>query len=428
MGKITMLNKAFLAAVLVLTAATAAAGLVLASCRQNQTANVPSKELNIAYSGTPQPHEKDFIVDVFAKNFEDKYGVKVNVEFVSQADCIALIEREQGAKKIETDVVFVDTANMAPYVNGDWMADLNGMLYAGSTFTAMYDGITNRGGMRFFIPACFDIYVLAANTEALKYLPPGLSEQDVVDGITWEQYAQWAVNIARGEGIGKTMMPTKEEGSQLLYPMAGMGMAYGGSFPDFTSAGFKNALGIIAAMAKENAFYPKQDQYTAPTDPMRNGEVWLTFAHMSPIGVAYVEARNRWLIGAAPTGLRGAGSTSGAWCWGVQKGAPHADLAATWIEYVTSPHVNYQMCSRLSFLSPIKEIAPLLGTDDAVMIAGNKMLTNTVISGVPSTLYRDWNAVKSLYHEVFNQTVNAGQIPSAAFLLDIDARCQALKN
>ena len=401
--------------------------LVFSSCKKQQE-NAPSKELNIIYSGTPQPHERDFIINVFAKNFEDKFDVKVNVEFLTQAECIRKIENEQNDKKIETDVVFVDTANMAPYVNGHWMMNIKSMLHSGSTFTAMYDGITNRGPERYFIPACFDIYVLAANIEALKYLPAGLSRQDVIDGITWEQYTEWAVNIARGEGIGKTMMPAKEEGSQLLYPMAGMGMAYGGSFPDFTSVGFKNALRIIAELAAENAFYPNQANYTAPTDPMRNGDVWLTFAHISPIGIAFDEARSQWVIGAAPTGFRGAGSTSGAWCWGVQKGTPHADLAAIWIDYVTTPHVNYQMCSRLSFLSPIREIAPLLRTDDAVMIAGNKMLTNTVISGVPSTRYKNWDAVKLLYHEAFNLTVNTKQVPSDAFLRDLDIKCQALRN
>jgi multiple sugar transport system substrate-binding protein len=85
------------------------------------------------------------------------------------------------------------------------------------------------------------------------------------------------------------------------------------------------------------------------------------------------------------------------------------------------------MCSRLSFLSPIREIAPLLGSDDAVMIAGSKMLANTIISGVPSTQYSDWNAVKLLYHEAFDQTVKTKQAPSDAFLRDLEARCQALK-
>jgi multiple sugar transport system substrate-binding protein len=411
----------------VLIFALALTGVVFAG-GQRQESSSGSKVLNIAYSGTPQPHEKEYIIDVFVKNFEAKHGVKVNVEFVTQADCIKKIESEQSTKNVISDIVYTDTANLGPYVNGGWMQNITGMIHAGSTYTTMYDGTTNKDGARYFIPNGFDIYILAANVDALKYLPSGLTRQDVVNGITWEQYVQWAVNIAKGEGVGKTMIPANNQGSQLLYPMAGMTMAYGGGFPDFSSEGFKKALGLIAQMAAGNAFYPEQAQYTHPTDPMKNRDVWLTFAHMGPIGVAYNAAPNEWILGAAPRGSKGAGSTSGAWCWGVQKGAPHQDLAAAWIDYVSTPQVNYEVCSALSFLSPINEVAPLLGSGDMVMTAGSKMLGATIISGVPSTQYKDWNAVKLLYHDAFNQTVSTKQVPPDTFLRDLEAKCKALKN
>jgi multiple sugar transport system substrate-binding protein len=387
-----------------------------------------SKELNIVWSGTPQPLEKEYIIDVLVKNFEAKHGVKVNLEFITQADCVRKIESEQSTGNIVSDIVYVDTANMAPYMNGGWAQDLKGMLHPGVTFTTMFDGTTNKDGVRYFVPNSFDIYVLAANVDAIKYLPSGLGRQDVVNGITWEQYVQWAVNIAKGERVGKTMMPANSQGSQLLYPMAGMTLAYGGGFPDFTSAGFKKALELIAAMEAGSAFFPEQAQYSAPTDPMKSGAVWLTVAHMSPVGVAYNAAPNEWIIGAAPKGSKGAGSTAGAWCFGVQKGAPHGDLAAAWLDYVTTPQVNYGYCSGLGFLSPINEVAPLLDSGDVVMTAGSKMLANTTISGVPSTQYKDWNAVKLLYHDAFNQAVSTRRVPPDAFLQDLDAKCRALKN
>jgi multiple sugar transport system substrate-binding protein len=208
-----------------------------------------------------------------------------------------------------------------------------------------------------------------------------------------------------------------------------MGLAYGAKFPEFASDGFKKALEIVATIARGNGFYSEQAQYSAPTDPMINGDVWLTFAHMSPIGVAYNAAPNQWVIGAAPKGSKGSGSTSGAWCWGVQKGAPHADLAAAWLDYVTTPKVNYELCANFGgMLSPINEVAPLLGSGDVVMTAGSKMLGNTIVSGVPSANYKDWNAVKLLYHDAFNQALTAKQVPSDAFLRDLDAKCAALKN
>jgi multiple sugar transport system substrate-binding protein len=407
----------------------ALAGSVFAGGQQAQSgAPAAGKALTIVYSGTPQPHEKEYIIDVFVKQFEAQHGVKVNLEFVTQQDAIRKIESEQDTGNIISDVVYADTAYLAPYINGGWMEDLGALIHQGATLTKMYDASTNKDGKRFFVPNTFDVYVLAANVEAVKYLPQGLSREDVINGITWDQYAEWAVNIARGEGKGKAMFPASAQGSQLLYPMAGMALANGGGFPDFTSAGFKQALDTIAVIARGNGFYSEQAQYTAPTDPMRSGDVWLTFAHMSPVGVAYGAAPNEWIIGAAPRGSQGAGSTSGAWCWGVQKGAPNADAAALWIDYVTTPQVNYEFCSNLGgMLSPINEVGPLLGSSDAVMTAGNKMLGNTIVSGVPSTAYSDWNAVKLLYIDAFNRTVSAKAVPGDAFLQDLEAKCRALK-
>jgi multiple sugar transport system substrate-binding protein len=405
----------------------AVTGTVFAGGQKAQS-GPSSRELTIVYSGTPQPHEKEYIIDVYVKNFETLHGVKVNVEFVTQQDAIRKIESEQDTKNFISDIIYADTAYLAPYINGDWVEDVSGLIHRGTSITAMYDATTNKSGKRFFIPNTFDVYVLAANVDAIKYLPQGLTRADVVSGITWDQYAAWAVNIAQGEGKGKTMLPASAEGSQLLYPMAGMAIANGGGFPDFTSEGFRAALNTIAVMAQGNAFYSEQAQYSAPTDPMKNGDVWLTFAHMSPIGVAYNAAPNEWIIGAAPRGSTGAGSTSGAWCWGVQKGAPHADLAALWIDYVTTPQVNYEFCTNLGgMLSPINEVAPLLGSADAVMVAGSKMLDSAIVAGVPSTDYSDWNAVKLLYVDAFNRTVTAKQVPDAAFLRDLETKCLALK-
>ncbi|MDR1429514.1 MAG: extracellular solute-binding protein [Spirochaetaceae bacterium] len=415
----------WLSLILLVCAAPAFAG----GGSQSQAGSGGSKELNVVYSGTSQVAEREYLIDVFVKKFETQYGVKVNVEFITQADTIRKIESEQDTKNIVSDIVYADTANMAPYVNGGWMEDISGFIHSGITLTKMYDETTNKGGVRYFVPGFFDVYLLAANVDALKYLPSGLTRQNVIDGITWEQYVQWAINIARGEGVGKTMMPANNQGSQLLYPMAGMGLAYGGGFPDFTSDGFKKALELIAALAAGNAFYPEQAQYTAPTDPMQSGGVWLTFAHMGPVGVAYNAAPNEWVIGAAPKGSKGAGSTSGAWCWGIQKGAPHKDLAQKWIDFVTTPQNNYDFCiNNGGVLSPINEVGPLLGNQDVIMAAGNKMLGSTIVSGVPSTQYTDWNAVKLLYHDAFNQAVNTKAVPSDAFLRDLDAKCKALLN
>lgn len=388
-----------------------------------------STELQVMFSGTPQVHEKEYLMNDFFKGFEEEFNVKVNVDFLTQEDGIRKIDSEQSTGNIVSDIVYADTANMSPYVNGGWMEDLTPIVEkTGSTYTNMFDGSTNVDDARYFVPNTYDVYILIANRKALDYLPDGVTEEDVVAGITWEQYAEWAVAIAEGEGQGKTMMPANMTGSQLLYPMAGMTLAYGGGFPEFTSDGFKSAMGIMAEIAAGNGFYAEQDQYTAPTEPLNSGDVWLTFAHMAPVGTSYNASPNSYVIGAAPKGSDGAGSTSGAWAWGIQKDAPHKDLAEKFIEYVARPDVNYDYCTNFGgALSPIEEVGEILESSDVVMRAGIEMLQTTKVTGVPATEYSDWNAVKILYGNAFDEMLNAKSVPSDEFLQDLQDQLEALK-
>lgn len=390
---------------------------------------ITSTELVITYAGSPEIQEKEFVMNEYYQGFEEEYGVKVTVDFVGQADGITKIRTEQESGNIVSDIIYADTANIAPYVNGGWMEDISDVVAStGSTYTTMFDNVLTKDGERYFVPNSYDVYILIANVKALDYLPDGLTREDVENGITWEQYADWANAIAAGEGVGKTMMPASLTSSQLLYPMAGMSLAYGGSFPEFTSDGFKDAMGIIAKMAQGNAFYPEQDQYTAVTDPMNAGDVWLAFSHMAPAGSSYNAAPNNFVIGAAPSGSTGVGSTSGAWCYGIQKGAPHEDLAEAFIEYIARPEVNYEFCTNYGgALSTIEEVGDLLTDDDAVMRAGISILDKAIVSGVPSTEYSDWNAVKLLYGDVFNEILSTKSVPSDDYLEGKQAELEALK-
>ncbi len=133
------------------------------------------QELTIMFTGSAQVSEKDYYLNTYIPKFEQKYGVKVNVDFEAQADGITKIGAEQSSGKIVSDVLYVDTANMAPYISGDWMEDISGPVSdAGVTLTTMYDDVMTKDGQRLFTPNSFDVYLTIANKKALPYLPDGL--------------------------------------------------------------------------------------------------------------------------------------------------------------------------------------------------------------------------------------------------------------
>ena len=69
----------------------------------------------------------------------------------------------------------------------------------------------------------------------------------------------------------------------------------------------------------------------------------------------------------------------------------------------------------------------MLESSDVIMNAGIKMLETTIVSGVPSTEYTDWNAVKLLYGDLFNKIVELKAVPDDAYFNDLQSKLEALK-
>ena len=150
---------------------------------------------------------------------------------------------------------------------------------------------------------------------------------------------------------------------------------------------------------------------------------------MAPVGTSYNAAPNNYVIGAAPKGSKGAGSTSGAWCYGIAQGAPNQELAEKFINYIADPEVNYEFCSNYGgSLSPIDEVGDILESSDVVMRAGIEMLKTTIVTGVPAAEYSDWNAVKLLYGDIFNDVLKNKAVPGDDYLAEEQSKLEALKN
>lgn len=90
--------------------------------------------------------------------------------------------------------------------------------------------------------------------------------------------------------------------------------------------------------------------------------------------------------------------------------------------------MNYEYCTQMGgLLSPIKEVEAILESDDVIMLAGAKMLDTTIISGVPSTEYTDWNAVKLLYHDLFDKILTDKAVPGDQFFGDLQTKLEGLR-
>ncbi|MDR1469901.1 MAG: ABC transporter substrate-binding protein [Spirochaetaceae bacterium] len=387
------------------------------------------RQLNILIAGgLSEPNEKLFF-DEFVSAFKDKEKAEVNITYSSQADGITKIKSEIDNRNVTTDIVFVDTANMGPYTQGGWTEDITELVRGFPvTFTDMFDASTNRDGKRYFMPISFDIYIFLANRLALPYMPPdvevkkdGSGKVTEITKITWEQFRDWGNAIAAAGQGAKTGFPTGTSGSQLLYPLGGVQLAYGlDVYPKIDHPATLVAFGIIAEMARGKSVLDAGllSQYNRPMELIKNGDLWLSFAHMGPLGDAYKAAPDAYVLGPGPVGSTGkTGSTAGAWTLGIVKGAKNRELAEKWLAYNADQANNYRYCKGLGgVMSPVKEAGALLGegTTDRIMRAGiDSLATGARVTGLPTADFVSWDAVKMLYTDIYNAVLSGKTLTQA---------------
>ena len=255
-------------------------------------------------------------------------------------------------------------------------------------------------------PPAVTTSTLLANNNALPYVPDGVD----INAITWEQYAQWAVNIAEGEGEGKvciTGIPMKS----WVYQFGGSALSYGAGFPDANSEAAASAWGIWETIGKAGGFMPTVLNIDSCVDPMMREESWLTVFHNARAGQVYDSNPTQFTLAPAPGGPAGIGSIAGVSGYAILKGAPNYDLAVKFLEYLTRPDIQVKIAKGTGgFIPPVLEAMDYLGDEaiDEVINMAVLVLEQGVVSGVPGYLYQDWGAVKQCFDDVFEDTILAG--------------------
>ena len=396
----------------------------LIGCSSSRTEN---KELNLVISGLQQPSEKVFF-KTFVKLFEAEYGISVNLTYVLPQDLIEQINSEAEAGNIVSDVIMVDTAHMTPYIDNNLMEDVSAYMdgLPGRTITEIFSDYTSRDDEDYFVPVSFDIYISIYNKLAIPYIPSTVltttsKEGEIlqIDTITWEEFSKWAITIKNETGIPKTGFPMSSSSSQLLYPMGGMALAFGSeSFLKVNDEGALEAWNLIAEMASKGAIVSESILSTVnqPTALIDTGTLWLSFGHMGPIGEAYEKNPDQYVLGPAPIAKDTdmAGSTAGAWTFGIVKGASHLSEAEMWLRFMTDPEINYLYCSNLGgVISPILEVVENLSSSntDKIMASGLAGFSGETKIVVPNTSeYSSWNDVKLVYISLYHSLLLGNKI------------------
>lgn len=351
------------------------------------------------------PHEQEFVINEIFKPFEEENNVKIEFQIV---DDDALLDRAKVQKdtgNVATDVVIAYCSRMAEWVEAGYVMDLTDVVktWEDRTFSKGFDSMTNFDGKRYFVPIGADVYLLVANKDALKYVPDGADVQD----LTWEQFVDWALAMAKGEGEGKaavTGIPQK----MLIYQYGGVILSYGGGFPDINSPEAVKAWELLVNM--KGAYTPTVLTYDSVVDAVKRGEALLSVTHNARVGQIYESNPSQFVIAAAPKGPAGIGSIAGASGFAVMEGAPNKDMAIKLIEYMSRPDIQLKISKGTGgFIPPVDEAVALLGdtTQDEVIKKSLQVLNNGVLSFIPPAYTKggNWGAIKQVFDDAFKKMV-----------------------
>ena len=408
----------------------AALAMSLTACKKTTDDNTSGEEktLTVFINGFLTPSEdQQFVKEDILPGFEQEYDCKVKMEVYSTADGKKSIQTQMSSNNVVTDVVMVHSGDMPGYVKEGWVEDITDFTkgLTDRTFTDAFTMSTVIDGKTYFVPTSSDVYLIAAKKDALKYLPEGAD----FNKLTYVQFVQFAVNAAKGEKKGVTVFPSLA-GKNLLYEIGAMGLAYGADFPKLDGANMTQVWDLIKKFADNNAFVATQSTVADPNEMMKRGEALIGFGHMSPIGNLYQSAPEQYVIAAPPSGPKGIGSIGGAWGLGIVKNAKNAELGKKFIEYMSRPVVMYDYCVGLGgAVPPVNEVADKLKTEpqDIIMQKGLEVLKYGVISGVPSSDFTEWGAVKTLYENIFEGIVK-NKTYKESDLTESEAKLDALRN
>jgi multiple sugar transport system substrate-binding protein len=369
-----------------------------------------TKSLKVTSGLWSRPEEQQFIREEILPGFEEEFNVKVELEVIDNIEKV--MEAQKASDEWTTDVVMTHSGTMPLYIANEYVQPLDSVKDSlDITFMDAFESATTQDGKTYYLPISADVYLLIANQKALPYLPDGAD----VTKLTWEEYKDWAINIADAEGakVSFPLMPIKAS----QYQVGGIGLSYGSEFPMINSPGMLSAWELLGEMVKNNAILETSFNYDNPVEQMKSEEAWLTFYHMVPVGDIYSSAPAKYVVAAAPAGPNGNGSIAGAWGVGITAGTNNKDVAEDFIKYLARPEVLYEVAAGTGgFIPPVNEVIAQLGEEpkDIIMKKGLDTLENGVVSGVPASEYTDWGAVKSVFDTVFQEMWdNDGELAKA---------------
>ncbi|GAB6148815.1 ABC transporter substrate-binding protein [Stetteria hydrogenophila] len=363
------------------------------------------------------PEEQAFVKQELLPGFTQETGINVEFVAISYSDLATRLEAEMEAGKVTIDLIGDLHGGLDLFASKGWLEDLSkfGSL-EGRTFPETLERYSHLHGIKAYVPWMTATYVMVVNKEAFKYLPEGLTEQDVIQGSdkwTYDALLEWARNLYEATGSPKLGFPAGPHGLFVRF-------LHGYLYPAFTGAQVKKFDSPEAvemwSYLKELWRYvnPASTTWDAMADPLLRGEVWIAWDHTARIKDAIVQKPDQFVVVPVPKGPKGRAFILVVAGLAIPKNAPHQEEAWKLIEYLTRPEVQAKLLEKVGFFPTVKEAEGAVPSGPLrVLVSGvSKQVSapDALVAMIPS-LGAKGGDFKQVYLTAFEQIVLNGKDP-----------------
>lgn len=263
-------------------------------------------------------------------------GFSGGVDFQPQepGPFITRIEAEAAAGSGTIGVVGALHGDLATYAD-NW-ADLSDIDLAGIGVSPAFLELGKLGtGEQKYLPWMQATYVMAANKQALQYLPEGAD----INALTYDQLIAWSKAMAEATGSPKFGFPAGPKGLKHRFFQGFLLPAYTGSeVTKFRSAEAEEAWGKFKELWQYTN--PASTNYDFMQEPLLTGDVWLAFDHIARLGEAFNQKPDDFVAFPAPAGPKGRAFMPVLAGLAIPKGAPDMAQSKELVKYMMQPQTQ----------------------------------------------------------------------------------------
>jgi len=257
----------------------------------------------------------------------------VDYQASDQGPWMTRIEAELQAGKGSVEVLGALHGELSAV--SDDLVDLSGVTDTKAISASMLDLGKFGTGEQKYLPWMQATYVMAANRQALQYLPAGAD----IDKLSYDQLIQWCKAIADATGQRKCGFPAGPKGLKHRFFEGFLLPSYTGSMvTEFRSPA------AVEAWTKFRELWqyvtPASTNYGFMQEPLLTGEVWVAFDHVARLADAFNKKPDDFVAFPAPSGPKGRAYMPVLAGLAIPKTAPDMDSARKLVAYMLKPEVQ----------------------------------------------------------------------------------------